>query len=144
MRGAGEAGGWDTGFLFPLLTDIVQTRPTCPQIPDPTLISFARCSTMNMVFQGTVIGPILWNNFFSIIAFAVPCGGEESRLIADDLNVFKKFALSVPNEEIAPVRTIYQREVHRWGHSWGVGYWVSFPPPDWCTPGENLPGKTTR
>ena len=29
MRGAGEAGGWDTGLPFPLLTDIVQTRLTC-------------------------------------------------------------------------------------------------------------------
>ena len=32
-----------------------------------------------MVFQGTVLGPILWKNDFSIIAFAAASGGGEGR-----------------------------------------------------------------
>ena len=34
----------------------------------------------NMVFQDTVLGPTLWNSFFSDIAFAVSSGGDEGRL----------------------------------------------------------------
>ena len=67
----------------------------------------------NMVFQGTVLGPTLWNSFFSDIAFAASSGGGEGRLFADDLNVFKKFPLSVPNVVIKANMTIAQREVHR-------------------------------
>ena len=70
----------------------------------------------DMVFQGTVLGPTLWNSFFSDIAFAASCGGGESRLFADDLNVFKKFALSVSNEEVKADMRLSQREIHRWGH----------------------------
>ena len=70
----------------------------------------------NMVFQGTVLGPTLWNSFFSDIAFAASSGGGEGRLFADDLNVFKQFALSVPNSQVKANMAITRSEVHRWGY----------------------------
>ena len=70
----------------------------------------------NMVFQGTVLGPTLWNSFFSDIAFAASSGGGEGRLFADDLNVFKKFPLLVINAEVKANMASTQKEVHRWGY----------------------------
>jgi len=70
----------------------------------------------NMVFQGTVLGPTLWNSFFSDIAFAASSGGGEGRLFADDLNVFKQFAFSVPNSQVKANMAITRSEVHRWGY----------------------------
>ena len=49
-------------------------------------------SIANTVFQGTVLGPPLWNVFFSdVVQPASSLGGEPS-LFADDLNVFQLFA----------------------------------------------------
>ena len=70
----------------------------------------------NMVFQGTVLGPMLWNSFFSDIAFAAASGGGEGRLFADGLNVFKKYALNVTNDAVRLDMASTQREVHRWGY----------------------------
>ena len=40
----------------------------------------------NMVFQGTVLGPALWNCFFSDVATKVPVGNQKMNMFADDLN----------------------------------------------------------
>ena len=45
----------------------------------------------DMVFQGTVLGPSLWNVFFADVhGAAEEAGGKETKF-ADDLNVFKTF-----------------------------------------------------
>ena len=41
----------------------------------------------NMVFQGTVLGPSLWNAFFGDVSVSVHQGGQEIKLFADDLTV---------------------------------------------------------
>ena len=42
----------------------------------------------NQVFQGTVLGPTLWNSFFADVAIEAASGGGTPRKFADDLNVF--------------------------------------------------------
>ena len=46
----------------------------------------------NMVFQGTVLGPTLWNLFYEDARRAVHETGFEEIVYADDLNGFKEFA----------------------------------------------------
>ena len=45
----------------------------------------------NMIFQGTVLGPILWNLFFANAQNAVTDMNFESIVYADDLNSFKYY-----------------------------------------------------
>ena len=44
----------------------------------------------NMVYQGTVLGPILWNVYYGDSCMAVRACGFEEVLFADDLNAFKE------------------------------------------------------
>ena len=50
----------------------------------------------NMVFQGTVLGPPLWNVFFADVAKAVNKNGSCESVFADDLNAFKAFDATFP------------------------------------------------
>ena len=45
-----------------------------------------------MVFQGTVLGPALWNLFYEDSRRAIHETGFEEIVYADDLNGFKEFA----------------------------------------------------
>ena len=45
----------------------------------------------NSVFQGTVLGPPLWNTFFSDVSAAARHTGGKEQMFADDLNVFREF-----------------------------------------------------
>ena len=69
----------------------------------------------DMVFQGTVLGPRLWNAFFADVAEAVPIGGQEINLFADDLSVMthapQRIADNIILEELAEV----QQRTHLWG-----------------------------
>jgi len=67
------------------------------------------------VFQGTVLGPTLWNVFFSDVAFPASLHGGSAAIFADDLNVFKCFDVHESNEEIAERMAHTQSEVHQWG-----------------------------
>ena len=69
----------------------------------------------NMVFQGTVLGPSLWNTFFADVALAAATGGGQEAMFADDLNVFKKHPVSQPNAEIRFQMEATRVEIHRWG-----------------------------
>ena len=42
----------------------------------------------NSVFQGTVLGPALWNTFFADVASAASSAGGKEEIFADDLSVF--------------------------------------------------------
>ena len=54
----------------------------------------------NTVFQGTVLGPGLWNVFFKDVREAAErTGGRESKF-ADDLSVSKEYSSSTPNDTI--------------------------------------------
>ena len=69
----------------------------------------------NMVFQGTVLGPSLWNAFFRDVQEAAECTGGRETKFADDLSVSKTFPASVPNEEVLSDLKLCQERVHKWG-----------------------------
>ena len=54
----------------------------------------------NQVFQGTVLGPKLWNTFFADIRHVLHQVDLIPLLFADDLNAYKLFSRSVSNEVI--------------------------------------------
>ena len=54
----------------------------------------------DQVFQGTVLGPALWNTFFGDVAIEAASGGGTPRKFADDLNVFQRFSLGTSNVDI--------------------------------------------
>ena len=70
---------------------------------------------MDTVFQGTVLGPALWNVFFHDVALAASSKGSSEAMFADDLNAFKKFSLTVSNEDVVADMEKTRVEVHRWG-----------------------------
>ena len=69
----------------------------------------------NQVFQGTILGPPLWNSFFADIANPASSSGGKPSIFADDLNVFQKFDRGVPNSECRDVMTACRSKVHQWG-----------------------------
>ena len=76
----------------------------------------------NMVFQGTVLGPTLWNAFFSDIVDDVGIAPHECNLFADDLTVFSKYPQTLANEVI---RVDLEEAQHR-SHLWGMKNRVTF------------------
>jgi len=54
----------------------------------------------NSVFQGTVLGPLLWNVFFADVAQPARSSGGEEAMFADDLNCFKEFDRLAPVEDV--------------------------------------------
>ncbi len=52
------------------------------------------------MFQGTVLGPKLWNTFFADIRFVLENADLIPFLFADDLNAYKFFFEDTVNEEI--------------------------------------------
>ena len=54
----------------------------------------------NMVYQGAVLGPPLWNIYYAYAAVAVNLHGILEIIFADDLNCYKDFGLSIANSEL--------------------------------------------
>ena len=59
----------------------------------------------NSVFQGTVLGPSLWNSFFADVCIPAKSTGGREAMFADDLNVFQEFDRS---EDLAKVQDTLQ------------------------------------
>jgi len=69
----------------------------------------------NSVYQGTVLGPPLWNAFFADVAVpASSTGGSESKF-ADDLNVFKEFPQSMGPAQVQTDLEKCKDRTHKWG-----------------------------
>ena len=68
----------------------------------------------NMIFQGTVLGPPLWNVYFADVSSVIPEGFDESKF-ADDLKVDKCFPKDTDNDFIFGELNVCQRRVHEWG-----------------------------
>ena len=69
----------------------------------------------NSVFQGTVLGPSLWNTFFADVSNpAGSCGGDEAKF-ADDLSVFQRFDRLKPLAECMATMEKCKDNVHNWG-----------------------------
>ncbi len=69
----------------------------------------------NMVFQGTVWGPTLWNVFVGDAAIVFESAGFSVVIYADDVNAFKAYDASTPNATILADLRARQAELHRWG-----------------------------
>ena len=70
---------------------------------------------LNMVFQGTVWGPILWNCFFEDVRLAVADSGFSEVVYADDMNCYKEFAATVGNAHLHTEMQARQSKLHSWG-----------------------------
>ena len=74
------------------------------------------------VFQGTVLGPPLWNSFFKDVATPASSSGGSEAVFADDLNVFKLFDKLASVEGIIEELTQCRQKVHSWGRSNRVSF----------------------
>ena len=68
-----------------------------------------------MVFQGTVLGPCLWNAFFGDVAMAIPSGRQVVNLFADDLTATTSCVSTVSNDFLKCELRDMQRRTHEWG-----------------------------
>ena len=71
----------------------------------------------NMVFQGTVWGPILWNIFVEDSRRVVRAHGFTEGAYADDLNSFKEFPSNLSNHHILNQLEGCQHALHAWGRA---------------------------
>ena len=79
-------------------------------------VSSRRYVLENMVFQGTVLGPILWNLFFADVSEAVVAiDGFDDTKFADDLSASKEFPVETENDVILKELHDCQASVHAWG-----------------------------
>jgi hypothetical protein len=60
--------------------------------------------------------------FFADVATAARQTGGTENVFADDLNVFKRFSSSIPNETILEDMALCQKHVHAWGRQNGVAF----------------------
>ena len=70
---------------------------------------------MNMVYQGTVTGPILWNLFFEDARLAINECVFEEVVYAYDLNAYSIFPSDTDNDIIKTCMCDCQQELHKWG-----------------------------
>eukprot|EP00959_Pyramimonas_sp_CCMP1952_P109008 2279741-Pyramimonas_sp.AAC.1 len=73
-----------------------------------------------MVFQGTLLGPVLWNAFYSDSKEAVRSVGFQGIIFADDLNAFKVLVRDETNAEAYAAMHECQNKLHSWGHANGI------------------------
>ena len=70
-----------------------------------------------MVYQGTVLGPILWNVFFEDARRAINEWLFEEAVYADDLNAFREFPGDTKNRLVKKCVDSCQQELHKWGRA---------------------------
>ena len=69
----------------------------------------------DMVFQGTVTGPILWNLFFEDARHAINEYFFKEVVFADDLNAYCIYSSATQNDVIKKALANCQLELHKWG-----------------------------
>ena len=77
---------------------------------------------LNMVFQGTVTGPILWNLFFEDARHAINENFFTEVVYADDLNAYRIFPSATENHVIKNILNNCQQELHTWGSANQVAF----------------------
>ena len=107
--------------LLRLLESYLQTRKSVVLVEGKQSRGF---KLENTIFQGTVLGPPLWNTFFSDVTTAIPESFDEEKF-ADDLTVFREFdesmqdgdgqIVTLDNNEICKILKTCQASVHSWG-----------------------------
>ena len=71
----------------------------------------------DMVFQGTVLGPQLWNLFFEDAKRAINEFMYDEIIFADDLNAYKILPGGTSNDVAIKAIDSVQQELHRWGEA---------------------------
>ena len=79
-------------------------------------------SLRDMVYQGTVWGPWLWNIFYEDARLAVHAALFREIIFADDLNAFRAFKLAMPNADVFEATAQCQKELHAWGRANQVAF----------------------
>eukprot|EP00973_Karenia_brevis_P037090 5113302-Karenia_brevis.AAC.1 len=78
----------------------------------------------DMVYQGTVLGPVLWNTFFGSVYRPIREFGFDALVFADDLNAFR----FVPNTFEDDLGYALLSDVSDIIHDWGYVNQVAFDP----------------
>ena len=76
----------------------------------------------NMIFQGTVFGPILWNCFYEDARASIEKAGFCECVFADDLNSYRTFPAYVGDRHVLRQLVRCQAELHDWGKANGVSF----------------------
>ena len=82
----------------------------------------AASTIQDMVFQGTVLGPQLWNLFFADAADAIREVMFTEMVYADDLNAYKIVPGSISAEHGIKTMELAQAELHGWGDANQVSF----------------------
>ena len=69
----------------------------------------------DMVYQGTVTGPMLWNLFFEDARESINECLYTEAVYADDLNAYREFSANTSNADIETSLNGCQKELHSWG-----------------------------
>ena len=69
----------------------------------------------NMVYQGTVLGPGLWNLMYEDARWAIQACGFTEVVYADDLNSWRAFATRTCNAALLGEAECCQSQFHTWG-----------------------------
>ena len=77
-------------------------------------------SMHDMIFQGTVFGPPLWNVFYADARDAVAEHSFQEIIFADDLNAYRTFSADCADELLFAAMDDCQSSLHRWGQANGV------------------------
>ncbi len=77
---------------------------------------------VNMIYQGTVFGPCLWNLFYSDVRIAVHASGFTEIIFADDLNSHKALGPEISDETAFALLDACQTEIHAWGRANSVSF----------------------
>ena len=71
----------------------------------------------DMVFQGTVFGPTLWNVFYGDSKASINACDYIEIVFADDLNAFRKFSHGETDDELFLDMRKFQTGLHEWGRA---------------------------
>ena len=69
------------------------------------------------VFQGTVLGPPLWNTFFADVSVPAASTGGQEAVFADGLNVFQLFDRLASEDTVLQKLSVCRERVHSWGRT---------------------------
>ena len=79
--------------------------------------SSGECPLRDMVYQGTVLGPILWDLFFADARIPIRDAKFEEIIYADDLNAMREYSASVAGDTILRDCKRCQKNLHQWGEA---------------------------
>ena len=104
--------------VYPALVDLAGSW--LQQRSDQVVVEGQRPSKMllrNMVFQGTVLGPTLWNLFYEDAWRAIHEAGFVEIVYADDLNMFREFEHNASVDSVMSEAKKCQTELHKWSEA---------------------------